>query len=137
MPHATRGLVEALLDMAAEADPEPLGVVLAATPAAAFDADLGLDAETEVLTHFYFPETSPSVSAVFGMDLGTPSGAGRARFVTHPDGDRELTERDDLAAVVLLAVPPWDEASLAAFDRAGRRLSLDVVDAHPPEERLA
>lgn len=123
--------------MAAEAEPEPLGVVLAATPAEAFETDLGLDPETPILTHFYFPEASPSVSAVFGMDLGTPSGSGRGRFVTHPDGELELTERDDLATVVLLAVPPWDEESLAAFDRSGRRLPLELVDAEPPEERLA
>lgn len=137
MTHATRGLVEALLDMAAEAEPNSLGVVLASTPAGAFDVDLSLDPETPVLTHFYYPDTGRSLTAVFGMELGTPAGSGSARFVTHPGGDLELTERDDLAAAVLVAVPPWTEESLAAFDRAGRRLPLEVVDAEPPRERLA
>lgn len=137
MTHVTRGLVEALLDMAAEAEPKSLGVVLAATPAASFEADLGLDAETPILTHFYHPEASGSISAVFGMDLGTPAGSGRARFLTHPDGELGLTERDDLAAAVLVAIPPWTEGSLAAFDRSGRRLPLEIVDAEPPRERLA
>jgi hypothetical protein len=71
------------------------------------------------------------------MDLGTPAGRGRARFVTHPQGPFRVTRRDDLAAVVLVAVPPWDERSIAAFDRAGRRLTLAVVDAEPPRDDLA
>ncbi|WP_225317740.1 MULTISPECIES: hypothetical protein [Haloferax] len=135
--HVTRGLVEVLLDMAEAAEPQETNLVLAPTPAGDFDDDLGIDPETPVLTHFYMAEAGGSVSAIFGVDLGTPAGRGRARFITHPQGPFELTERDDLAAVVLLAVPPWDEETLAAFDRAGRKLDLVVVDAEPPEEELA
>ncbi|ELZ98906.1 hypothetical protein C440_01080 [Haloferax mucosum ATCC BAA-1512] len=134
--HATRGLIDLLLDMAEDAEPTAMNLVLAPTPAGEFDADLGLGPETPVLTHFYMAEAGGSVSAVFGMDLGTPAGRGRARFLTHPQGPFELTERDDLAAVVLLAVPPWESRTLAAFDRAGRKLELVVVDAEPPKEEL-
>ncbi len=82
--HVTRGLVDVLLEMGEEAEPKPANVVLAPTPAGEFDEDLGLDPETPVLTHFYMSEAGQSVSAVFGMDLGTPAGRGRARFLTHP-----------------------------------------------------
>jgi hypothetical protein len=89
-----------------------------------------------VLTHFYFPETSGSVNAVFGVDLGTPAGQGRARFVSHPTGRLEATREDTFAAALLIAVPPWNTESIAAFDRNDRKLDLDVVDAEPPEETL-
>jgi hypothetical protein len=135
--YVTRGLVDALLDMAADAEPEELSVVLAPTPAAEFDRDLGIEPETPVLTHFYLPEAGQSVAAVFGVDLGTPAGRGRARFVTHPQGPPRPTETDDFAAVVLVAVPPWDPGQIAAFDRAGSRLELTVLDADPPRESLA
>ena len=136
MVHITRGLLEALLEMAAEADPDGISVVLASTPAGEFDSDAGLDSETPVLTHFYFPEASGSVNAVFGVDLGTPAGQGRARFVSHPDGRLKATREDTFAAALVVAVPPWEAGSVAAFDRNDRRLDLDVVDAEPPQERL-
>lgn len=137
MVYVTRGLVDVLLDLAEDAEPKALDVTLASTPASDFDADLGIDPETPVLTHFYLPEAGKSVTAVFGMDLGTPAGSGHARFITHPQGKLVVTERDHLAAVVLVAVPPWDERSYAAFDRAGRRLDLSVLDVEPPQESLA
>ncbi|WP_435184873.1 hypothetical protein [Halobellus sp. EA9] len=136
MVYITRGLLDALLEMAEAEEPTPVSVVLASTPAGEFEADLGLDADTSVLTHFYFPETSESVSAVFGMDLGTPAGRGRARFVSHPQGPLAATREDTFAAALLVAVPPWEGSSCAAFDRNDRRLDLDVVDADPPRESL-
>ena len=140
MVYITRGLLEALLEMAAEADPDDISVVLASTPAGEFDAgmdpDLDLDPETPVLTHFYFPETSGSVNAVFGVDLGTPAGRGRARFVSHANGRLEATREDTFAAAVVVAVPPWNADAVAAFDRNDRRLDLDVLDAEPPQETL-
>ena len=138
MVYITRGLLEALLEMAAAADPDDISVVLASTPVGEFDAgiDPDLDTDTAVLTHFYFPETSGSVNAVFGVDLGTPAGQGRARFVSHPTGRLEATREDTFAAALLIAVPPWDTESIAAFDRNDRELDLDVVDAEPPEETL-
>jgi hypothetical protein len=135
--YVTRGLLDALLEMAEAAEPEATNVVLASTPAGEFETDLDLPPETPVLTHLYLPDAGRSVRAVFGVDLGTPAGRGRARFITHPQGKLEVTERDDLAGVVLVAVPPWEDASLAAFDRAGTRLELDVLDAEPPQESLA
>ena len=139
MVYVTSGLVEVLLDLAADAEPEPVNVVLASSAAAglSFEGDrpAELADDDAVLTHFYLPDAGQSVRAVFGVDLGTPAGRGRARFLSHPQGPRELTERDDFAAVVLLAVPPWD--SLVAFDRSGARLDVEVLDAAPPRESLA
>jgi hypothetical protein len=132
--YATRGLVEMLLERASEAEPTPVNLVLDSTPAADFEADLDVDPSTPVLSHVYFPMAGQAVSDVFGVDLGTPAGRGRARFLTHPQGPAELTRRDDLAGVVLLAVPPWE--ALLAFDRRGRRLGLTVVDAEPPAESV-
>jgi hypothetical protein len=135
--HVTDGLLAVLLERAEAAEPESVNIVLGATPAGEFDDGLDLPAETPVLTHFYLPDVGRSVRSVFGVDLGTPAGRGRARFVTHPQGPLALTRRDDLAAVVLVAVPPWERGNLDAFDRNGRVLELGVVDAEPPQERLA
>lgn len=134
--HITAGLLDALLELARETDPDDVTVVLAATPAGEFEASLSLDPSVPVLTHFYFPGAGASVASVFGMDLGTPSGRGRARFVSHPNGRLEVTRTDDLAAIVLVAVPPWDRDDVAAFDRSDRQLDLVVVDAEPPTEEL-
>jgi hypothetical protein len=136
--YVTSGLVEVLLDLAADAEPEPVNVVLASstTDDLTFEGPRPPDLDDDpVLTHFYLPQTGRSVREVFGVDLGTPAGRGRARFLSHPQGPRELTERDDFAAVVLLAVPPWD--SLVAFDRSGARIDVDVLDAAPPQETLS
>jgi len=73
------------------------------------------------------------VNAVFGVDIGTPAGRGGARFISHPNGFLGVSKRDDLAAVVLVAVPPYDDDAVAAFDRAGNGSSWRS-DAAPPEE---
>ncbi|QLG63425.1 MPN domain-containing protein [Halorarum salinum] len=131
----TRGLLTVLLERASAEDPEPVNVLLDTTPAGELGGDTGgADPETPVLTHFYLPEAGGSVRAVFGMDLGTPTG--RARFVSHTDGDPALTEADDLAGAVLVAVPPYEEGDVYAYDRRGRGVDLAIVDAEPPEERL-
>lgn len=131
--YITADLLALLLERAEEADPTEENVVLDATPAGELvDSPPAVAPSTLVLTHFYFPSAGGSVSAVFGMDLGRPSG--RARFLSHPDGDRRLTEEDDLAAAVLVVVPPYDAENVTAYDRRGRRRELIVVDAHPPEE---
>ncbi|QZP37531.1 hypothetical protein [Halobaculum magnesiiphilum] len=133
--HITVDLLALLCERAADADPEAENVVLDATPAGELiDAPTDIDPATPVLTHFYFPSAGGSVSAVFGMDLGRP--AGSARFLSHPRGDRHLTEEDDLAAAVLVAVPPYERENVIAYDRRGRRRELVVVDAEPPEERV-
>jgi len=134
--HVTRDLLTVLLERAADAEPQGANVPLAATPAGEFPTELGLAPDTPVLTHFYLPDVGDSVSSVFGIDLGTPAGSGRARFVSHPEGGLKLRQTDDLAAVVLVAVPPWDDDCVAAFDRSGRGLPLDVIDAAPPEEQV-
>ncbi len=139
MVYITRGLLSVLLERGEEADPASVSLLLDTTPAGQFpdlapEARTNLDPDTPVLTHFYLPETGSSVSAVFGMNLSTP--AGRARFLTHPDGGTSLRETDDLAGAVLIAVPPYDERSVVAYDRRGRGLDLTVIDADPPEEEL-
>ena len=138
----TRGLLSVLRERAADRDPDAVTVALDATAAgdlratesASGDAHATLDPTEPVLTHFYLPEAGASVSAVFGVDIGRPAGA--ALFVSHPDGRQGVSEADDLAPSVLVATPPYEEADVRAYDRRGRRLDLDVVDATPPEESL-
>ncbi len=136
MVYATRGTVEALLELAADAEPQQITVGLSVTEAGAFPEPPELPPETPIFTHFYLPDAGESVSAVFGVDLSTPLGQTQGRFVSHPQGDLDVSREDDLHGVVLVAVPPWDADSIAAFGRDGRRLDLSVVDARPPDERL-
>lgn len=131
MVYATRGLLDALLDIASDRDPAGVTVSLDVTPAAELAVDL--PPETPVFTDFYLP-TENSVSAVFGMDVGTPSSAGR--FVSHPNGLLDLTREDDLHEVVFVGVPPWERDSIAAFSRTSRKLNIDVLDVEPPRESL-
>jgi len=138
--YATDGLLEVLIEFAADREPEEANVPIAATPAGdldGVDSQLPeLDPETPILTHFYLPDAAGSVNAVFGVDLGTPSGGAQARFVSHPTGPRAVTKTDDLAGVVLVATPPWNIETVAAFDRNSTRLELRRLDAEPPVERI-
>lgn len=138
--YATEGLIEVLIEFAEDRDPQQANVPIAATPAGELqgvDSQLArLDPETPVLTHFYLPDAAGSVNAVFGVDLGTPSGGAQARFVSHPTGPRAVTKTDDLAGIVLIAVPPWDPETVTAFDRSGSRLTLTQLDAEPPVETI-
>jgi hypothetical protein len=129
--YATRGLLDALLDIASARDPTKVSMALTVTPA----ADLGVDLPkgTAVFTDFYL-SVQNSVDAVFGVDLGTPRSQGR--FVSHPSGPLAITREDDLHEVVFVAVPPWDRGSIRAFTRSGKRLPLDVLDVEPPRESL-
>ena len=136
MVHATQGLIEALLELARDAEPSQVTAGLSVTRVDAFDDPLELPPETPILTHFYLPDAGKSVSAVFGVDLSTPPGQTQGRFVSHPQGELDVSRRDDLHGVVLVAVPPWDEQSYAAFGRDGRRLELTLVEAEPPVETL-
>ena len=136
MIYVTRDLLTVLRERAASEDPDEVNVRLSATPAGEFETDLGLDPETPVVTHFTLPSVGGSVSSVFGVDLGTPAGDGGARFVSHPDGFLGVSRTDDLAGVVIVAVPPYDGDSVAAFDRSGDGVELAVVDAEPPTESV-
>ncbi|WP_276301513.1 hypothetical protein [Halorussus lipolyticus] len=137
MVYVTRGLVDVLLELAVEADPDETTVSLAVTPAAEFEDLDDVPPDASVFTHFYPPEAGKSITAVFGVDLSVPAGQTQGRFISHPRGNLEVNKTDDLHEAILVAVPPWDEASLAAFDRSGRRQPLDIVDAEPPAESLA
>lgn len=138
--YATEGLVEVLIEFAVDREPQQANVPLAATPAGELDgvdaALESLDTETPVLTHFYMPDAAGSVNAVFGVDLGTPSGGAHARFVSHPSGPDGITKRDDLAGVVLVAVPPWNTETVRAYDRRGNRLDFEQLAAEPPVESI-
>ena len=136
MIYVTRDLLTVLRERAASEDPDEANLRLSATPAGEFETDLGLDPETPVVTHFTLPSVGESVSSVFGVDLGTPAGEGGARFVSHPDGFLGVSRTDDLAGVVIVAVPPYDDDSVAAFDRSGEGVELAVVDAVPPSESV-
>jgi len=137
--YLTRGLKETLLRLARGAEPDSRTVPLSVSPAGDLvgDVDADIDPETPVFTHFYMPEAGGSVSAVFGVDLGTPVGQTEGRFVSHPTGRLGVSKTDDLHEVVFVAVPPWDGDSFAAFDRRGDRQPVTVVDAAPPEEEPA
>jgi hypothetical protein len=130
--YATRGLLDALLELARDHEPDRLTVSIATTPSGELGEDVGLDPGTPVFTDLYLPTAGRSVSAVFGMDLGTPRAQGR--FLSHPDGYLGVRQTDDLHGVVLVAVPPYDRSSVAAFDRRGEGLALDVLDVEPPQE---
>lgn len=135
MVYVTRGLVETLLGMAADAEPDDVTVSLAVTLGKDLpDADL--DPETPVFTDFYLPSAGSSVNAVFGMDLGTPAGQTQGRFVSHTNGDMGVSELDDLHEVVFVGVPPWDTDAFGAFDRSGRKQSVTILDIEPPERSL-
>jgi len=135
--YATRGLVTALLELAEETEPEELTVSLAVTPGGDLEGATGVPADAPVFTHFYPPEAGGSLAAVFGVDLSIPAGQTQGRFLTHRNGHLGVSKTDDLHETVLVAVPPWDESSVAAFDRSGRRQPLEIVDAEPPTESLA
>lgn len=133
MLYATRGLVETLLRMGDERDPESTTISLAVTNAEEIpEADL--DPETPIFTHFYLPNAGGSVNAVFGVDLGTPVGQTQGRFVSHPRGELRLTKRDDFHEVIFIAVPPWTDDDIAVFDRTGTEQDLTILDIEPPQE---
>ncbi|MDX1746723.1 MAG: hypothetical protein R3324_12355 [Halobacteriales archaeon] len=131
----TRGLLEGLLALARDADPRPITADLAATTASDLERtdDAKIDPDTPVFSHFYFPSAGDSNTAVFGVDLSVPAGRSGARFVSHPTGDRGLSERDPIRAVTLVAVPPWELDTVRAYDRQGRR-PLELVEGEPPAE---
>ncbi|MDY6818895.1 MAG: hypothetical protein SVG88_09550 [Halobacteriales archaeon] len=144
--YITQGLVEILLEYAADADPDDFTAALATTPAGELTATTAtagdvralerLDPDTPVFTHVYLPTAGRSVSAVFGVDLATSPGRTHGRFIAHPDGHLGVSREDDLHAVVLVAVPPWSRESIAAFDRAGRSQPVTIVAAAPEDESI-
>ncbi|MFD1562762.1 hypothetical protein ACFR99_04245 [Haloarchaeobius amylolyticus] len=138
MVYVTRALVDVLLDLASDADPDDVTTGVSITVADELEGADGLDPETPVFTDFFLPDPGNPVNAVFGVDLSTPVRQAQGRFVSHPVGELEVSRRDDLAEIVFVAVPPWqaDERSFAAFDRSGERQPLEIVDAAPPDQSL-
>lgn len=135
--YLTRGLAEALLELAENADPERLTVGISVSRAGELEGDVPIDPNRAVFTDFYLPDAGESVSAVFGVELGIPPGRTQGRFISHPNGELEVQQTDDLHATVLVAVPPYTTDSMAAFTRRGERQPLELLDATPPDEVLA
>jgi hypothetical protein len=134
--YATRALVDVLCELAADADLGSVSIRLAATPAGDLqpaDGGIGLDPDTRVLSDFYFPDAGDSLTRVFGVDLAAPAGQTAGRFVSHPDGNPDVSVTDDLHALVLVAVPPWEPGDVRAHDRGGTRQDLVLVDAEAPD----
>ena len=131
----TRGLLEGLLAMAADSEPEPFEAGLGTTRAGEFTDEI--NPESTVFTHFYFPSAGDAVSAVFGFELGTGPGQTDGRFIGRPDGEFGVKTTDELHERLLIAIPPWDESSVGAFDRAGKRLPLEIIEAEPPHIELS
>ena len=134
--YITRGLTDALLELAADAEPKKLTVPLAVTPAKGLEGADEIAPETPVFTHFYPPDMGKSVTAVFGMDLSIPPRQTQGQFITHPQGRLEVERTDHLREVVVVAVPPWTSEMVAAFDRSGRKQEFTILDAEPPVELL-
>jgi len=138
--YATEDLVEVLIEFAVDREPQQANVPLAATPASELDGTDAVletvDPQTPVLTHFYMPDAAGSVNAVFGVDLGTPAGGAQSRFISHPSGPDGITKRDDLAGVILVAVPPWNTETVRAYNRSGNRLDFEQLAAEPPVESV-
>ena len=133
MIYATRGLVDTLLRMAAEKDPDSTRIPLAVTEAEELpDADVPADAA--VFTHFYMSNEGDALNAVFGVDLNTPVGQTPGMFVSHPRGDLRVSKRDELREVVFVAVPPWETENLRVFGRDGTQKEFSILDVEPPEE---
>ncbi|MFB6218477.1 MAG: hypothetical protein ABEH77_04735 [Halobacteriaceae archaeon] len=141
--YAARGLLRGLLELARDADPDRASVALVAVPAGELVAAAGagtdpatLDPETPVFAEFYFPDTGAAITRVFGMDLSTPAGQTGGRFLSHPDGDPDVSLTDDLHAVLFVAVPPWDPGNVRAYSRSGRELDVVTVAGETPERVL-
>ncbi|QZA89237.1 hypothetical protein K0C01_03570 [Salinarchaeum sp. IM2453] len=135
--YITEGLVKALLEIASRQDPQPVSVDLGATKAREYnDVSDKLGAETLILTDMYMPTDQQSVSAVFGMDISTPAGRTYGRFVSHPDGTLGLTTKDNLHEIVIVAVPPWNQKQIKAFDRKGKAMSMEMLDVDLPESEI-
>ncbi len=138
MVYITRGLVDILLDLASDADPDDVTTGVSVTPAGELEGGKEVPPETPVFTDFVLPNVGDSVNAVFGVDLSTPARQSQGRFNSHPIHELEVTKRDDLAQVIFIAVPPWtaETDSFGAFNRRGDRLPLEIIDAEPPAESL-
>lgn len=131
--HITRGLISVLLDYARDHDPSTVSIGLTVTKGGELTGETEpLDRAEPVFTHFYMPDAGESVNDVFGIDLSIPRTQGR--FVSHPDGSRELSLTDDLHEIVFVAIPPWTESEITAYDRSGTQIPVTVIDGEPPME---
>ena len=145
--YVTRPLLSVLLELAADAEPNQANVQIVASAAGDLEglppedsvatarsgrlADL--DPATPIYSDFYFPDVGNALDFVFGVDLGTPAGQSHGRFLSHPDGNPDLSIRDDLHATVLVAVPPWRPENVAVYDRDSTRRDMEIVEAGTPD----
>lgn len=133
--YITTGLLAGLLDLAKQRDPEAVSAALTTRRAGRLDGPdtTRIDAETPVFAEFYLPSDDQALNAVFGVDITVPHAQTQGRFLSHPRGELTVTMEDDLHEVMVVAVPPWQQSDVAAFNRAGNRRPLEVLRATPPE----
>lgn len=129
MVHITGGLLDVLLEMAADAEPQSVTVRLAVSSAEELDLGERLSAGTPVFSDLYLPSSGDPIEAVFGMDVSIPPGQTPGVFISHPHGELGLASTDDFAERILIAVPPWGRETVAAFDRSGQEQTMEIVDA--------
>jgi hypothetical protein len=153
----TDGLLDVLLELAAERDPQEFSVPLQVSQVADLEpvSELGpdqdgpddpellnpdmqgsdglepLDPELPVFTDFYFPSQGRAVDAVFGVDVTVPHGQTQGRFIAHPKGIDSVSMEDDLHEILVVAVPPWTRESVKTYDRSGRQIRLVTLSGAP------
>ncbi|MFW6265718.1 MAG: hypothetical protein ACOC2A_02965 [Halanaeroarchaeum sp.] len=141
--YVTAPLLDALLELARDRDPDPVSVPLSTRGPGDLEPNEGagtpledVPPSTAIFAEFSFPDAGGAVNRVFGVDLGQPARSAQGRFVSHPDADPDLSSRDDLAPRVVVAIPSWTAEDVRAYDRRGRRLPLRRVAASAPAVHL-
>jgi len=144
----TAGLLDGLLELAADRDPQQFSAPLLVSPLSELEPAtdghieaervgegegterLDLDPSLPVFTDFYFPSQG-AVDAVFGVDMTVPHGQTQGRFIAHPKGVDSVSIEDDLHEIVVVAVPPWTRADVKAYNRSGHRLPIVALSGAP------
>ncbi|MGM0397837.1 MAG: hypothetical protein ACQEQY_02480 [Halobacteriota archaeon] len=141
--YVTAPLLDALLELARDRDPDPVSVPLSTRDSGDLEPNEGagipledVPPSTPIFAEFSFPGAGGAVNRVFGVDLGQPARSAQGRFVSHPDADPDLSSSDDLGPRVLVAIPPWESDDVRVYDRRGRRLPLRRVAAGAPAVHL-
>lgn len=129
--HITEGLLDVLLEIAADADPQETTLHLGITPADELGIE-GLNADIPVFSDLYLPNTGHSIEAVFGMNVSVPPGRSPGIFVSHPTGPLDIRSTDEFAERIIVAVPPWTPGDVAVFDRRGREIPMQLHAVSEP-----
>lgn len=129
--HFTEGLLDVLLDIAADADPQETTLHLGVTTADELGIE-DLDGDVPVFSDLYLPNTGQSIEAVFGMNVSVPPGQSPGIFVSHPTGPLDIRSTDEFAERIIVAIPPWTPSDVAVFDRRGREIPMQLHAVSEP-----